>query len=91
MHGWQSTVSALIEAGADINAQTKAGRTPLMSAVVSQSKNCVKLLLNEKSRINVDLVDQEVILTIILHLHYISFFNLITYKFLIHIIRVIQH
>lgn len=60
MHGWKSTVVALIEAGADINAQTKAGRTPLMSAVVAQSLSCVNLLLDEKLKINVDIVDQEV-------------------------------
>jgi ankyrin repeat protein len=46
--GWTSTVKYLLEKGADINAQTISGRTPLMYAVQLLHENLVIMLTNRK-------------------------------------------
>lgn len=46
--GWTSTVKFLLEHGADLNAQTISGRTPLMYAVQLGHLNLVVMLLARK-------------------------------------------
>lgn len=46
--GWTSTVRFLLEKGADLNAQTISGRTPLMYAVQLGHLNLVTMLLGRK-------------------------------------------
>jgi len=46
--GWTSTVRFLLDKGADINAQTISGRTPLMYAVQFAHVNLVIMLLGRR-------------------------------------------
>lgn len=46
--GWTTTVKFLLEHGADLNAQTISGRTPLMYAVQLGHMNLVVMLLGRK-------------------------------------------
>mmetsp|Transcript_30546 Transcript_30546/g.51153 ORF Transcript_30546/g.51153 Transcript_30546/m.51153 type:complete len:368 (+) Transcript_30546:337-1440(+) len=50
MWGWTSTVKYLLEKGADINAQTASGRTPLMFAVQYLHLPLVTMLLGRKRK-----------------------------------------
>ena len=52
-----SVVPALIEAGASLNAQDKELRTPLMRAIINKSATIVKLLLAQKERLEINLLD----------------------------------
>lgn len=63
--GWASTVRILIQAGADINAMTSVGRTPLMYAVEYLNEGCVEALTFDK-KLSVNAGDVEGVTALII-------------------------
>lgn len=55
--GAAETVAALIDAGADINARTPNGRTPLMFAAVTGNVRIVEMLLKSGADVNAQALD----------------------------------
>lgn len=58
MWGWASTVKLLLQAGADANAKTTAGRTPLMYAIEGLHSRLAETLAYDK-RVHINAADVE--------------------------------
>ena len=57
MKSYEKCFEMLIAAGADVNAKTSLGRTPLMRALIKHHGKCVKMLIEAGADVNLEDVD----------------------------------